>query len=97
MRAPRDPLTYFPTVVGRIAKIWADCGTAVGQLDGEPEMAVAGCALFHAARLQVIAVKSSSVLKSFEWCAANKNIDMRDVENAFGLRNKSIQSLEYQP
>jgi hypothetical protein len=59
-----------------IAKIWADYGAAVGQLDGEPEeMAAAVNALFNAARLQAIAVKNPLVLETFEWCAANKNID----------------------
>jgi hypothetical protein len=60
----------------RIAKIWANLGAAVGQLDGEPEeMAAAVNALFNAARLQAIDVKNPPVLETFEWCAANKNIN----------------------
>jgi hypothetical protein len=82
----------------RIAKIWTDLGAAVGQLDGEPEeMAAAGNALFNAACLRAIAVKNPPVLETFEWLAANKNIDIRDVGDAFGLRAQSLQSREDQP
>jgi hypothetical protein len=83
-KAPRKTM-----IKKRIAKIWADYGAAVGQLDGEPEMAAAVNALFNAARLQAIAIKNPPVLETFEWCAANKNID-RDIEDAFSLCTQSI-------
>jgi hypothetical protein len=60
-------------------------------------MAAAINALFNAARLQANAVKDSPVLETFEWCTANKNIDIRDVEDAIGLRTQSNQSRENQP
>lgn len=82
----------------RIAKIWADYGIAVEQLDGEPEeVAEAAYALFNATRLQAIAIKNPPVLETFTWCAANKNHDIRDVQEAFGLRLQSIESRENQP
>ncbi|KAJ5636874.1 uncharacterized protein N7484_010187 [Penicillium longicatenatum] len=60
-------------------------------------MAAAVNALFNTARWQAFAVKNPPVLETFEWCAANKNIDIRDVEDAFGLRKQSIHSRENQP